>query len=328
MNQEDSVFRWLILAYHFPAKPGSARMKIWRRLQMIGAVAIKNSFYVLPSNDQTKEDFSWLLKELEGSEAEAVLFEARCIEGMDDGSVRDLFNQSRDSDYNELTKEIVNITDVQSTLLEGQPSDRHQAHKVLSRVRKRLGEIEAIDFFGAAKHGDVEKAMRKLEELTAPETEDTQCGVLTKMDMDSENLQGRTWVTRRSVGVDRMACAWLIRRWIDSDAKFKFVSGEGYQPEEGELRFDMFEGEFTHQGDLCTFEVMAHLIAPSDAAVRSVGEIVHDVDLKDSKFDRAETAGISALINGIRRNLDDDDKRLQRGGELFDGLYEAFREPG
>ena len=124
--------------------------------------------------------------------------------------------------------------------------------------------------------------------------------------------------------IDRIASAWLIRRFIDKGARFKFVPSSGYQPEPGELRFDMFEGEFTHKGDRCTFEVLIAHAGLADAALTAIGEIVHDIDLKDDKYGRAETAGVKSLITGIATPGTDDEQRLARGSVLLDGLYDSF----
>ena len=136
-----------------------------------------------------------------------------------------------------------------------------------------------------------------------------------------EELRRRTWVTRKGIHVDRMASAWLIRRFIDADASFKFVPARGYKPEVGELRFDMFEAEFTHDGDRCTFEVLIHRMQLRDPALQSIAKIVHDIDLKDAKFGRPETQGIAALIAGIAMAHKEDQARLDRAGALFDDLY-------
>ena len=136
---------------------------------------------------------------------------------------------------------------------------------------------------------------------------------------------GRVWGTSEGVTVDRIASAWLVRRFVDAEARLSFVDGHGYVPAEGEVRFDMFEAEFTHEGDLCTFEVMARHFAPNDAALRQVGEIVHDVDLKDGKFERAEAAGLARLLTGLALREPDDEARVAKGSLLFDSLYESFR---
>ena len=137
-------------------------------------------------------------------------------------------------------------------------------------------------------------------------------------------LSKRTWVTRQGVQVDRIASAWLIKRFIDRDATFKFVPSTGYSPEPGELRFDMFEGEFTHVGDRCTFEVLVAHAAVDDRALIAIGEIIHDIDLKDDKYGRAETAGVRSLISGLSTSRTSDEQRLARGAVLLDGLYDSF----
>lgn len=131
-------------------------------------------------------------------------------------------------------------------------------------------------------------------------------------------------VTRRDVRVDRIASAWLIRRFIDPAARFAFVTARDHAPRPGELRFDMYDGEYTHEGDRCTFETLATQFAIRDRGVRAIGEIVHDVDCKDGKFGREEAAGVATLIAGIARSAADDAERLERGAALFDELYAAL----
>ena len=132
-------------------------------------------------------------------------------------------------------------------------------------------------------------------------------------------------MTRTGIHVDRMASAWLIRRFIDPDARFKFVSGKTYRPAARELRFDMFEAEFTHEGDRCTFEILIDRFGLGEAALHCIAEIIHDIDLKDAKFDRPETTGIEHLIAGISMGQTKDEVRLERGSALFDDLYSYFR---
>jgi hypothetical protein len=139
-----------------------------------------------------------------------------------------------------------------------------------------------------------------------------------------EKLTGRVWVTRIGVHVDRIGCAWLVRRFIDRTAAFKFVPPKGYTPEPNELRFDMFDAEFTHEGDRCSFEVLMTRAGLDDPALIAIAEIVHDIDLKDEKFGREEAPGIKTLINGICADTRDDDERLVRGAAIFDDLYAVF----
>jgi len=135
---------------------------------------------------------------------------------------------------------------------------------------------------------------------------------------------GRTWVTRQGVHVDRMASAWLIRRFIDPTARFRFVPARGYRPEPGELRFDMYQAEYTHEGDACTFQVLARRFGLADPGLVRLGEIIRDIDCKDAAHDHPETAGVAALVDGIAAAEPDDTARLERSGPLFDGLLRAF----
>jgi hypothetical protein len=139
--------------------------------------------------------------------------------------------------------------------------------------------------------------------------------------------RGRTWVTRQGVKVDRIASAWLIRRFLDPAARFRFVAARGYRPARGELRFDMFEAEYTHEGGACTFEILLARFGLRDRALRAIGQIVHDVDLKDDKFGRPEAPGLASMIDGLARAHPEDADRLERGAALFDDLYAGFRGP-
>ena len=124
--------------------------------------------------------------------------------------------------------------------------------------------------------------------------------------------------------VDRIASAWLIRRFIDPERALQVRAGHGYAPQPGELRFDMFEGEFTHRGDRCTFEVLLGDAGLDDPALNAIGEIIHDIDLKDGKYGREEAAGVRSLIDGIAASSSDDEQRLARGSALLDDLYSSF----
>jgi hypothetical protein len=296
-------------------------------LQSVGSVAIRNSVYLLPQSDQSREDFEWILKELRSSGADGAILESHFVGGMTDQQIRDLFNAARSADYQGLREEIETAL---AALPTGKVIDDEDVpgngRRALARARKRIAEIEAIDFFAAEGHDVVEAAMRTLVERTTDTSEYADKREKTMAAAVLHDLADRVWVTRRGVRVDRIASAWLIRRWIDSGARFKFVAGKDYVPADREVRFDMFEAEFTHEGDMCTFEVLARLVGPNDAALRSVGEIVHDIDLKDAKYGRPETAGVAHVLDGIVAGTDDDERRIDRGGDLFEGLYRFFGE--
>ena len=300
--------RWLLLIHQVPPKPDYLRVKVRRRLERLGAVALKNSVYVLPQRDDTLEHFQWLAREIVGEGGEASVCEAAFVEGVRDEDLVAAFRAARDAEYAEIAA----------------AADALDSAAALARLERRMADAAALDFFGAPGRagaaGRLRAAAERLREVAAgpdASTAEDRAG--------GGALRGRTWVTREGVFVDRIASAWLIRRFIDPEATFRFVPVRGYQPAAGELRFDMFEAEYTHEGDRCTFETLLARFGLQDPALARLGEIVHDIDLGDAKFGRAEAAGLAALLNGVALGHLDDHDRLAHGGALFESLYEHFR---
>lgn len=324
MNDDTSSAdqRWLLLIHQLPSKPAYFRVKVWRRLQGIGAVAVKSTVYALPANAETQEDFEWLLKEIVEGGGEAMVCEARLIDGLSDGQARALFDAARDEDYEEISREARSLTSRLTAA--GTDDERAEFRSQAKRLRKRLADIATIDFFGATGRLSAESLVaeieRKLTEDADMTTESPSASAPTASD-----LKGRVWVTRKGVHVDRIACSWLIRRFIDPEAGIRFVPGKGYEPRPGELRFDMFEGEITHEGDRCSFEVLLTRAGLADPALQAISEIVHDIDLKDGKFGREETTGIASLITGVCAANQQDEERVAQGGAVFDNLYQYFK---
>ncbi len=318
---------WLLLIHQLPPKPAYFRVKIWRRLQALGSVAIKSSVYALPMNEETQEDFEWLLREIEQGGGEGSLCEARFIDGLSDAQIMELFNAARDGDYAELAEDLRGLVQTTSGDASTWEESASELRAKEGRLRKRLAEIERIDFFGANGREGVAGLLAEIgERLAATSTRAAAAETLMRASESLDDLKGKVWVTRRNVHVDRIACAWLIRRFIDPDARFKFVPHKGYQPEMGELRFDMFEAEFTHKGDRCSFEVLLEATELAGPALQGIAEIVHDIDLKDGKFGRPEAAGIARLIAGVGAAAQTDDERIDRGLTVFDNLYASFRD--
>ncbi|TIS52954.1 MAG: chromate resistance protein [Mesorhizobium sp.] len=310
----------MLLIHQLPSKPAYFRVKIWRRLQGIGAVAVKSTVYALPANAEMQEDFEWLLKEIVAGGGEAMMCEARLVDGLSDAQVRALFDAARDADYAEIAEQ---ARDLAAAIKIDATADKlADARSQLGRLRKRLAEIVAIDFFGANGRLAVEGLIAELE---AQLLEDQSMAREPKKAAEPSELKGRIWVTRRDVHVDRIACSWLIHRFIDADAAIRFVAGKGYVPKQGELRFDMFEGEITHEGDRCSFEVLLARTGITDPALQAIAEVVHDIDLKDGKFSREETTGIASLIAGIAMANASDEQRIAEGAAVFDNLYRYFR---
>jgi len=314
----DVSARWLLLIHQLPAKPAYARVKVWRRLQALGAVTVKNAVYALPVSDDAREDFVWLAKEIEELGGEAIVVTADMVAGLSDETLTGLFEAAREEDYRKIADEARSV----AARLSAEASDSELAEAAVqtARLRKQLDAVAAIDFFGAEGRAAAQGLVSGLESSLQKEGDVKTSPAVPPAD----KLGNRVWVTRQQIQVDRIASAWLIRRFIDPQARFKFVASSGYQPEPGELRFDMFEGEFTHQGDRCSFEVLLVHAGLSDPALAAIGEIIHDIDLKDDKYGRAETAGVKSLINGIATPNASDDQRLARGAVLLDGLYDSF----
>jgi hypothetical protein len=317
--------KWLLLIHQIPPKPAYLRVKIWRRLHGLGAVAIKNSVYVLPRNDQTLEDFQWILQEIVQAGAEASICAAIFLDGLTDEQVEDLFRVARDADYAQIADEAKAILDTAPSSTSMTEEDRSEIEAALTRLHKKLAVVKKLDFFGSTGRESTASLLETIELRVAEARNLTRTDSAEPDTIDLDQFRSRTWVTRKSLYVDRIAGAWLIRRFIDPDAAFRFVSERGYRPKSGELRFDMFGGEFTHEGDLCTFEVLLHRFTLREKALVEIGKIVHDLDLKEAKLRRPETAGVSALLDGIVASHKSDEERLVRGAVLFDHLYEFFR---
>jgi hypothetical protein len=307
-DSSESSNRWLLLIHQVPPKPDYLRVKTRRRLQRLGAVALKNTVYVLPNRVEAAEDFEWLRGEIVADGGDATLCAASLVGGLSDAEVEALFCADRDVDYAEIARAA--RAAVSSNESPAAPAD-------VVRLQRRLDDVGKTDFFAAAGRADAQRAIAELEAQVA--------GAMARADTraaDGRDIRGRTWVTREGVFVDRIASAWLIRRFIDPDGSFKFVPGKSYRPRASELRFDMFQAEYTHEGERCTFEtLLARFGLADDPALQGIAEIVHDIDLKDEKFGRPESPGVAAVLGGITRAHASDADRIRHGAAIFDGLH-------
>jgi hypothetical protein len=315
--------RWLLLIHQIPPKPDYLRVKIGRRLLRVGAVPVKNSIYVLPDAGQSFEDFQWIRTEIIDGGGDASICRAEFIDGLTNEQIRHLFRSARDAEYADISAAAHALwAAARHSGPEGRQARATRPNDDLARLRKRFATVAAIDFFEAPERTMAKEALAILEAELEPHRATP--GPASPRRVDRAEYRGRTWVTRDNVFVDRMASAWLIRRFIDPDARFKFVHEGKYRLTGRELRFDMFEGEFTHEGDRCTFEVLLERLGPDDSALRSLAQVVHDIDLKDGKFGRDDAPGIERVLAGIASAYPDDATRLERAGQLFDELQALF----
>lgn len=299
---------WLLLIHQIPPKPDYLRVKVGRRLQRIGAVPVKNSVYVLPDRAESLEDFQWVREEVIDGGGDASICRAAFVDGLTNDQIEHVFRAARDVDYTAIAE------DAREAAKRASGVDDE-----LARLRKRFNAVRAIDFCDASGRATAERALHALAKQVEPENVRGAHVGATRSE-----YRARTWVTRSGIFVDRIASAWLIRRFIDRDARFKFVTGASARRQPNELRFDMPGGEFTHTGDRCTFETLLDRFALTDSALRAIAEIVHDIDLKDEKFGREDAAGIERVLSGVAAANADDEARLTRGSQLFDDLYALF----
>jgi hypothetical protein len=322
---------WLLMVHLLPPKPTNLRVRTWRKLQRLGAVAIKNSVYVLPFNDRTNEDFQWLKQEIESAGGEATVFRATAVEGTTDKEIVAAFAGARNEEYAVLTAELDGLSAaVTSEKRKGRLPGRGAAsvEADLDKLHKELERIIAIDFFGTTGRSAALKAHERgrkavLMSRNRQSPLPAAASLSKKGIADPAQFQRRRWVTRRNLFIDRLASIWLIKRFIDKRPRFLFVS-EGETVEDG-VAFDMYGADFTHRGEDCTFETMLKCFGlDDDPGLRAIGEIIHDIDLKDDKFNRLEASGLNAVVSGLAELLKDDRKLVANCDPIFDGLYELL----
>ena len=309
--------RWLLLVHQLPATPSNLRVQTWRRLQQLGAVPVKQAVYALPDTPSHREDFEWLKTEITSAGGEATVFAADNVDAWSDDALVREFKRTRAAAYTSVAREMERaLRRLRSKNTGRAPATR----RVVDGFRQRIAAIEQLDFFGAPGRDRVAGLLRQLEAKTASSVERDASRAPRKKTRD---YAGRVWVTRPRPGVDRMASAWLITRFIDPQARFVFAASPESAPR-GALPFDMFGVEFSHHGDRCTFETLCAMFDINDRAAARVGTLVHDLDLKDERYNAPETATLGALIDGLQLSIADDHALLTQGMSLFESLHRAF----
>jgi hypothetical protein len=301
---------WLALSYSLPsAAASSRRVAVWRRLRALGAVSPTGSLYLLPASDENQEALDWLAQEIESGGGEALVLRIERLEGDAERRAVELSKTARDEDYQKLAAEAE----------EAERANKTGLRERLERLRRRFADIARIDFFQAPGRTAAAAALTRLEaSLGRGEAAGRELPVA-----DLERYRGRRWVTRPRPHVDRLACAWLIRRFVDPQAEIRY----GDKAEEGEVSFDMRHAELGHRGDRCTFETMiAAFGLEEDLALAALAEIVHEIDLRDGASTRPEIPGVDAALRGWSAAGWPDAELERHGMALFEGLYLGLQQ--
>jgi hypothetical protein len=293
---------WLLLAFTLPTKRASQRVEVWRKLQRYGTVPLGNSGYLLPKDASNEERFQWLATAIRKYGGDASVVHVESIDNMTTPQLIGRFAEARAKEYQELIRELHAFS---SRREEGKGAGR------LSRLRNRFQEIVEVDFFDSPLQARVREVLEQAGSVRRKGS---------TVRVHAKEYKNRIWVTRPRPGVDRCASAWLIRRFIDAKARFTFVPEDRVPA--GAVPFDMFHEEgFGHRGDDCTFETLEKQFRVRDARVAVIGQIIHDADLLDERFGRKEGYGVDEILKGWARQGIPDDKLLERGMELVEGLY-------
>jgi len=323
---------WLLLIFQLPSRHSPARVKVWRRLQRIGAVLLKNSAWAMPESDEAREDLEWLKAEIVASGGEAMVLVGHTPQQATQDEIVAAFRDARTRDFEALRKDATKLLQRWSRRLSGRSAkasgrgvtDLQSAGRALPqalrRIRERARELDAIDFFRSPSNDEVAQLVAQLERharrgQAMKFTTETDGATLAVKD-----FKKKVWVTRPRPGVDRMASAWLIRRAIDPNATFVFRT----KPRGSEIPFDMYTGDFGHHGERCTFETLAARFALRDPAVASIAQIVHDLDMKEARYNRPEAPAIGRLVDGLRQMHKDDGALLEQGITIFEALSRSF----
>ncbi len=305
-----------------PPSPSRHRVRVWRKLRALGAVALKPSVYLLPATPATTEQFQWLTQEIQSCGGNATLVHAQGIESHPDARLIAMFQEARRAAFAPVLaacRELLARLDRRDRADDGKGPDALQGR--LRRLRQELDRLAAVDYFAAPEGRDAQRlwetCRRRLEARGRQ-------GARAKGPDAAETPRGARWVTRERPHVDRVASAWCIKRFIDPGASFGFVP-EGQIPP-GAIAFDMLGAAYGHEGEDCTLETLVRRFRLQDRRLRDIAEIVHDADLGDGKFERSEAAGVDLAVRGLLALAKHDAEVLERGIELFDGLYAALGE--
>ena len=306
ITRSRSDARWLLIVFTLPSSKASERVQIWRKLQKFGSMPFRNAGYMLPNTPENLERFEWLATAIRGHQGEASVLQIHSVDDPSNTGLQDQFRRLRGDDYAGLIKELQKL----------KPSVKGTS-SLIPRLKRRYEEIVEIDFFGSPLRKKAEEALFRAEQPKS-KIEPAKVNRVSKTE-----YQRRTWITRPRPGIDRVSSAWLILRFIDPKAKFKFDADRLTHPKA--VPFDMFQGAgFGHEGDRCTFEVLCLSFGITDKKVSLIAQAIHDADLEDAKFGRIEGETINQILKGWAKQAIPDDELLRRGVDLIEGLYNSI----
>ena len=317
--------RWLLFIHQLPSHPSNLRVTTWRRLQQIGAIPLKQAVYALPDTPDAREDFEWLKTEVKAAGGDASVFAADNVDAWSDDALVEEFRRARQDLYEELGRDVEQALKRATSARRPKGTRAPALRRLLDIFRERLVAAEKIDFFGSAGRDRVLTLLRQLEDHIGGTGRQPAPSGTADHSGRKGSFQGRVWITRPRPGVDRMASAWLIRLFIDRQARFGFAADREAVPDHG-VPFDMFGVEFSHRGDGCTFETLCSVFGVAGPALSRIAAIVHDLDLKDGCFGAPECTTVGAMIEGLQLAYQDDDALLEQGMTLFDSLYRSFEQ--
>lgn len=314
--------RWLTLLVSLPPTPTRHRVGTWRKLKRMGAVALRDAVWILPDTPETLELFQWLVQEIQTARGEATLLRVDRIETMSDEQIGALFHRALAPEYEAVMRgcrELAVQVDRQRAARRGTAG---ALKSKLERLKRELDRLAAIDYLesplGRRAREQWESLARRVRALEARPT------AATGRRRSDLPPAGSTWVTRPRPHIDRIASAWLIKRFLDPQARFAFV--DPADAAKKGIPFDILGAEFGHQADDCTFETLLKRARLTDRRLAVIAELVHEADLRDGKFMRTETAGLDLALRGLAAATQDDHELLERGMALFDGLYNVLKQ--
>lgn len=316
--------KWLFLVHRLRTPNSRERVRVWRLTKKVGAILYRNSVYVLPFNKERLEDFQWLCQQIKDAKGEAAVFVSESPDQKEDQALRAIFKRTREEEYAMILSSAERLLERMNSVQERQPPSPLLLKNVSTaakQLERSFADLQRVDFFVTPSSTKVHGALEKLRTKIANVVPQTGHPTSPKRHARRE-FQGKRWATREHIHIDRLSSAWLIRRFIDQRAKFVFAP-ESALPKEA-IPFDVFGAEFSHHGEDCTFETLLKSFQLKDKALVSIAEIVHDIDVKDNKFDRQESAGLDAVVRGLSCSLQDDHKVLEVGSKLFDAIYLHF----